>query len=220
MTSQTEITEEDLEDALRSKDIDFFMELLMDEFGNALKRRIKFHSCGFLKLDEMREVYQKAMIEVHKKVREPEFSYQRPLAFVKHLVKLRTLDARRSKGRQKLSTNTDELLAAMAQATGASGMVSNWRRLSEEEQLRFMSELRTVIAESTKLSEGQRVVAQAYFDNFVHVAEEGWAVLILPIAEATGSRPKVSTIRSQWRNARLAICDELVSRGFDFLGGA
>jgi len=81
-----------------------------------------------------------------------------------------------------------------------------------------MAELRSVIAET--LPKGQRVVAQAYFDNFVQVAEEGWAVLIAPVAAVTGRRPKVSTIRSQWRHARQTIANELVRRGFDFLGGA
>lgn len=217
MESQSTI-EEDLEEALQLEDYSFFMELLMDGYGETLKRRIKFYSSGFLTIDEMKEVYQKAMIEVFGKVRKPDFDNHRPLAFVNHLVMQRTKDARRSRGRQKLSTNTDELLSAMADATGSTGFAAAWRALSEAEQLRFMTELRSVIAEA--LPQGQRVVAQAYFDNFVQVAEEGWAVLIDPITVATGKRPKVTTIRSQWRNARQTIAVEMDRRGFGFLGGA
>jgi len=216
MESQSTI-EEDLEEALRTKEFKIFMEFLMDGCGEILKRRIKHHSCGFLTIDEMREVYQNAMIEVDRKVRDSAFNPHRPMAFVNEVVRLRTLDARRLKSRQKVATNTDDLLSAMAEADKSAGVVSRWRELTEDDQNRFMAELRAIISEV--LPEGQRVVAQAYFDNLVQVAEGGWSVLVEPINAATGRRPTVSTIRSQWRNAHQTIADELIRRGFGFLKG-
>ena len=216
MQSQS-TTEEDLEEALRKQDYTFFIELLMVAHGETLKRRIKHYSCGCLNIEEMRDVYQNAMIEVNQKVREPEFRPSRPLAFVNHLIELRTLDARRAKVRQRVVTNTDDLLAAMAEAEKSTGVPAAWRAMSPEDQNRFMIELREIIAEV--LPKGQRIVAQAYFDNFELVANEDWSALVDPITAATGKRPTVSTIRSQWRHARQTIADELVRRGFGFLKG-
>lgn len=216
MQSQSTM-EEDLEEALRKREYDYFIELLAVTFGETIKRRIKHHSCGELNIEDMRDVYQKSLIEINKKIREPGFSSERPMAFVNHLVRLRTLDARRARARQKVVTNTDDLLSAMAEVERSDGLRAKWKEMSSDDQNRFMFELRQVIAEV--LPKGQRVVAQAYFDNFEKVANQDWSVLVDPITAATGQRPTVSTIRSQWRNARQTIVDELVRRGFGFLKG-
>lgn len=211
MESQT-TAEDDLEEVLKTGDYKFFIEVLVDGFGESLKRRIKFHSSGFLTIDERRDVFQKALIQIYKKIQEPTFDPIRPMAFVNRVVRFRTLDARRTKRRQKAKTNTDELLSAMATSSGMDGFVAVWRNMSPENQEAFMSEVRRAIAD--KLPEGQRVVAQVYFDN----PECSWAELIVPIAAVTGKRSNASTIRSQWRHARQTIAEHL-SRKFDFVRG-
>lgn len=209
--------EDDLEEVLREGEHRFFMRVLVEQYGPKMQALISHHSRGFLQQADREEIFSKCLVEIYRAILKPGFEINRPLRLVNTIIERRTIDACRKFTRMPFSTNSDELLNYLADRQSQNGLVNAWRALPQADQDRFMMVVSQTIA--TKLTQKQRIIAQALFDNLSAFAEDGWKALILPIHQSTGDRYKVATIRSHWRNARETIYEELAKNGFDLAAG-
>jgi len=213
----TQAIEDDLEEALKEQNHEYFMELLVEECGDRMRKFAKRVASGMLTPSVLAEVHGESLMHIWKRIREPDFSLEKPMAFVFTVIRRRVTDRLRKENRLTMRSDGDDLLGAMAAESKGGGLIRMWRDLSNPEQDEFSFCVRMAIAE--KLTSKQRLVAQTIVDQMANFLDHGPKACIQAIQESTGERMTAATISSHWRDAKKIICRELAKSGFSFVEG-
>lgn len=206
------VTEDDLELAFKD-DPKFGLELLHADFRAQIWRYIKSF-CRSLSPEDIADIYQNAMVELVRIVKEPDFDPTRPMRIVNKVVKEKTIDfCRRESLRQHRSL--DEILPFIAHDLEDTKIGYSWNWLTDDEKLRFQQ---AVDAAIDGLPPKQKAAAVAYVDVYGEIRKADlYKVLADRISEMTGEIVNGMQAKTNWHEARAKLAEKLSRAGFKAL---
>ena len=212
MTARNAVTEKELEEVFKD-DPDFGIRVLHEDFREVILAYIKKHAWG-LQLADWMDIYQKTMLQLIQRSREPHFDHRRPLALVFRIVKCRARDTLRRK-KHRANPDNDAILNYVGKDFSESDIGIKLRYPDRVVWQEFRQNLYEVIA---ALPERQRIVARAFVDNYEDFRErDTYTLLAELVSKITGKPETVVAVKNAWLEAKQKIVKEMTRRGFNFL---
>lgn len=206
------VTEDDLELAFKD-DPKFGLELLHADFRAQIWRYIKSF-CRSLSPEDIADIYQNAMVELVRIVKEPDFDPTRPMRIVNKVVKEKTIDFCRRKIRRK-HRSLDDILPFVGGDLEDTKIGYAWNWLTDDEKLRFQQALDAAI---DGLPPKQKSAAVAFVEVYEEIREAGsFKPLADRISEMTGDIVNGMQAKSNWHEARAKLAEKLARAGFKAL---
>lgn len=207
-----EVSEQELEKAFRESPLRG-LQFLEGHFRKNIFAYIK-SLCPLMGPSDLLEVYQDTMRRLVKKVRQPDFSPERPMRLVQDIARKTAIDARR---KHKLPTIGDARDVAELLGGDLSGtkVAMEWRLILKED----MPKVRKAIDEAIEsLPTKQKVTAIAMMQVYEQIHDDrSYLPLKEKVQELTGEELSTTQAYDNWRQARKTIAARLRQAGFNLL---
>jgi len=206
------VTEDDLEQQFK-EDKQFAVQLLDSEYREHIWRYIK-SVCRYFTGDEIRDVYQDAIVEFIRRVRRPDFDPHKPLRLIQHIAHCRAIDLARRKKASRIRSSGD-LIEVLAVDLKDSRVSLEWKCVAREDWSKFRQALDQTIDD---LPPKQQTAALAFLEVYETVrTEHSYRALAERIREMTGEDCTTVQASDNWRVARKTIAAKLRRQKFNLL---